>query len=359
VDPGYSTQDLFTFQFAAEQPQLKDGPSWARFHLDFLDRLAKLPGVSSVGLVENLPLDEGTRETRIYAEGRAVEGDGGTLVNLNFAVGGYFPTMGIDLLAGRLFTDDDQLTTHGNAVISRSAAKLLWPNEDPIGRRFKSPRGDSMATVVGVVEDVMQDTFRDVPAAVIYLPLAGPTPESWRISTPAYVLKTARAESIAPDVRALVREVAPEAPMYRVYTMAGLARDSMVDLSFTLLVLGIASSLALLLGAVGLYGVLSYIVAERAREIGVRMALGARAGQVRRMVVADGARVVGVGIAVGLVASLASMSALGSLLYGVETMDVATYLVMSASMIAVGLLASYLPAWRASRVPPLVSLKEE
>jgi ABC-type lipoprotein release transport system permease subunit len=187
---------------------------------------------------------------------------------------------------------------------------------------------------------------------VVYLPLAGPKPDSWRVSTPAYVLRSARAESIASEVRGLVREVAPEAPVYRTYTLAELARRSMLDLSFTLLLLAIASGLALLLGAVGLYGVLSYVVAERTREIGVRMALGARAGQVRRMIVADG-------IAIGLVASVASMRALAGLLFGVETMDVATYLVMSASMIVVGLLASYLPAHRASRVAPMVSLKEE
>jgi len=205
----------------------------------------------------------------------------------------------------------------------------------------------------------MQDGFRDTPQAVVYFPLVGPTPDAWRIGSPAYVLKTPRAETIAPEVRALVREVAPEAPMYRIFTMAGLAKDSMVQLSFTMLTLGVISALALILGAVGLYGTLSYIVAERTREIGVRMALGATARQVRRMVVVQGARVVAAGVVIGILAALASTRALGSLLYGVTALDGWTFLGMSAGMVLIGLLASYLPARRASSVDPIESLRSD
>jgi ABC-type antimicrobial peptide transport system permease subunit len=180
---------------------------------------------------------------------------------------------------------------------------------------------------------------------------------SWAISSPAFVVKTKRAETIAPEIRALVREVAPSAPMYRVYTMAQLARDSMTQLSFTLMTLGIVSALALILGAVGLYGVLSYVVAQRTREIGVRMALGAEAGRVRRMVVAQGARVVAAGVALGVAAALAGTRALGNLLFGVQAVDALTFVAMSASMIAIGLLASYVPARRASKVDPIESLR--
>ena len=244
-------------------------------------------------------------------------------------------------------------------VISKSAANLLWPGQDPLGRRLQRQGGTSWNTVVGVVDDVMQYGFRDTPQALVYFPLVGPTPDAWRISSPAYVLKTARAEVIAPEVRALVREVAPEAPMYRVFTMAGLATDSMVQLSFTMLTLGVISTLALILGAVGLYGVLSYVVAERTREIGVRMALGATAEQVRRMVVAQGARVVGAGIVIGVLTALASTRAIKSLLYGVTAVDAGTFVAMSVSMILIGMLASYLPARRASSVDPMEALRSD
>ena len=205
----------------------------------------------------------------------------------------------------------------------------------------------------------MQNDFRTAPRPVVYHALVGATPTSWVISSPAYVIKTPRAELIAPEVRALVREVAPNAPMYRVFTMAGLARDSMVQLSFTMLTLGIVSTLALILGAVGLYGVLSYVVAQRTREIGVRMALGAEASRVRRMVVVQGTRVVAIGVVIGVAVAIMSTRALGTLLFGVPALDVATFVGMSASMLVVGLLASYMPARRASTVDPMESLRGE
>jgi ABC-type lipoprotein release transport system permease subunit len=214
-------------------------------------------------------------------------------------------------------------------------------------------------TVIGVVNDVKQNNFRETGQSVMYLPLSGPTPRSWALGSPAYVLKTARAATIAPEVRELVRAIAPEAPMYRVFTLEQLTRDSMVTLSFTMLTLGIAAALALVLGAVGLYGILSYIVAERTREIGVRMALGAEAGTVRRMVVLQGIRVVGAGVVLGVLIAVASTRLLSTLLYGVAALDSMTFIGTSAAMLAVGFLASYLPGRRASNIDPIVSMRTD
>ncbi len=357
VDPGYDTRDVFTFQFAPEQEGLTDGPTWARFHLDFLTRLAALPGVTSVGLVENVPLNEGTRADRFRTEEMANDADAGTLLNFTWTAGDYFRTMSIDLVHGRVFDTTDQLATPGNVVVSRKAASLLWPGQNPLGRRLQVADGTAWHTVVGVVEDVMQEGFRETPQALVYYPLVGPTPESWAISSPAYVVKTARAEVIAPEIRELVRQVAPEAPMYRTFTMAGLAADSMAELSFTLLTLGFLSLLALILGAVGLYGVLSHVVAERTREIGVRLAFGATAAQVRGLVVAQATRVVFLGVMVGIAVAVASGRALTGLLFGIAALDPPTFAAVSVSMLGVGLVASYLPARRASMVDPIDSLK--
>jgi predicted permease len=359
VDPGYDTRDVFTFQIAPEAKHLNDGPSFARFSMDFMDRLRALPGVQLVGLVENVPLDESTgiasfRNESMGDDPRAVT----PRINRTWAAGDYFKAMGIAVLSGEVFASRDLAATMGKVVVSRSAANLLWPGENAVGRRLRA-EGNNLPwmTVIGVVEDVMQTNFRTPPRPLVYFPLVGPSPTSWALPTPAYVLKTTRAEVIAPEVLTLVREVAPNAPMYRVYTMAGLARRSMIDLSFTMLMLGIVSSLALILGAVGLYGVLAYIVAERTREIGVRMALGAETGQVRRMVVAQGAKVITLGIAIGIGVAFASTRALGTLLFGVAALDTATFLAMSAAMVGIGLVASYIPARRASRVDPMESLR--
>lgn len=360
VDPGYDIADVFTFQFAPEQERLADGPSWARFHLDFLQRLAALPGVSSVGIVENVPLNEGTITVPLRTEAMGSDPDAGVQLNLTFAAGDYFRTMAIDVEAGRTFVDQDHLQAPLHAVVSQTAAGQLWPGQDPVGQRIQLPLNPvAWATVIGVVADVKQDDFRQQPTGLVYLPLSGPAPDSWALSSPAYVVKTPRAGTIAPEIRELVRQVAPEAPMYRTFTMAELAADSMVQLSFTMLTLGLVSILALVLGAVGLYAVLSYLVAERTREIGVRMALGASAERVRRMVVVQGAKVVGIGIAIGLVVAALATRLLDRLLFGVGGLDLVTFAGVALLMVVIGVVASYLPARRASQVDPIWSMRSE
>ncbi len=360
VHPGYDTQDLFTFQIAPEGAHLKDAVSFARFHLDFMARLAALPGVERVGIVENVPLDEGVAHERFQTENSPAEDDAGALLGYTWSAGDYFRTMGIQVLQGRAFTDDDQLSQRGNILISRSAANLLWPGADPLGKRLKMQGQKTWETVVGVVDDVLQYDFRRAAEPMVYFPLVGQDPENSRpVSSPGYVVKTSRAAEIAPEVRALVRQVAPTAPMYRIYTMEELAARSMVQLSFTLLTLGIAALLALILGIVGLYGVLSYVVAERTREIGLRMALGATAQRVRRMIVGQGLRVLLIGIASGVTIALVATRALTKLLFGVQNFDLITYLGVSALLTLVGLAACYFPAKRAASVDPMVSLRAE
>lgn len=360
VDPGYDTEDIYTFQFAPER-DWRTGPEWGRLHNDVMDRLRALPGVTSVGVVNNIPLDEGTGSSRFVTDAMDPE-RGGLLLDRNFAGGDYFATMGIDLIQGREFSRAEAVTPNASVVISRSAAERLWPNQNALGQRVRLLNNAPGApvqwfTVVGVVADVKQDDWRDAGESVLYFPLTGPVATMWGMGSPAYVVRSPRAETLTREVRALVREFAPEAPVYREYTMAFLARRSMIQLSFTMLTLGVVSVLALMLGAIGLYGVLSYVVAGRTREIGVRMALGATAGVVRRQVVAQGTKVVLIGVAIGVGVALGTTKLMARLLYEVEAVDPIVFAAMSVLMIAIGMLASYVPARRASRVSPIESLR--
>ena len=270
--------------------------------------------------------------------------------------------MAIQRLNGKYFAENGSSPGIVESIVSRSAANVLWPGENPLGkrlRRYNTP--DEWLTVVGVVEDVMLANFREAePAPLVYLPMVGHTPEGWVVGTPAYVVKTARAETIAPEIRELVRQfLVPTAPTYRVFTMSELAARSMAELSFLMFTLAVASGIALVLGTVGLYGTLSYMVSQRTNEIGLRIALGAQASEVRRMIVSCGGRIALLGVGVGFLAAVLLTRSLNSMLFRIAAIDMTTFIAVSIIMLGVALLASYIPARRASFVDPAVSLRAE
>jgi predicted permease len=365
VDPGYDTENIFTFQMAPDPARygLEDAPSFARFHYMFMDRIAALPGVEAVGLVNTLPLDEGAGEARVATSGYNGPPQSAPRVRLTFADGDYFRTMGISMLAGETFDRRAEPTTDVTAIVSRAAAELLWPGQNPLGQVIRpagAPDAFPWITVGGVVEDVILADFREqAPEPLIYLPLVGPTAQTWGVGTPAYVVRSRRAERLAPDIRGIIQEIAPGSPMYRVFTMEQLADRSMARLTFTMLALFIAAGLALVLGAVGIYGTISYIVSRRTREIGIRMALGAQAADVRRMVVTQGGRIALVGVIIGLVAAVLSARSLESLLFEVRAWDPLVFAAVAVTMLGVALLACYLPARRASAVNPVEAIRAE
>jgi ABC-type lipoprotein release transport system permease subunit len=281
---------------------------------------------------------------------------------MNFAGGDYFKAAGIRMLAGRTFTRDETITPNNSVIISRSTADKFWPGQDALGHRIYPRFGgqDTLAfTVVGIVNDVKQNDWRDAGDLGMYFPLTGPTARLWSVGSPAYVVKSSRADQMRAEIRRLIHEVAPEAPVYREFTWEFLSRRSMLQLSFTMLTLGVLSVLALVLGAVGLYGTLSYVVAQRTREIGVRMALGATASAVRRQVVSQGTGVVAIGALIGLAVAFYTTRFLAKLLYEVKPVDITAFAVTSAIMIAMGMLASYMPARRASSVAPMEALRSD
>jgi predicted permease len=354
VDAGYDTKDIFTFQIAASRPDLNDRASMSRFQYEFMDRLKALPGVESVGYINTLPLDEGAGSQNVTTPRIVAAGAEAPLVRVAGAGGAYFQTMGIELKRGRYFDRVEEQQNLPLVIISESAARLLFPNEDAIDKQVRPAAGaaENWFTIVGVVEDVLIDDLRRTsPEPTVYLPAVS--------GSPAYVMKSKRAELLEPEVRAIIRDVIPTSPMYRIFTMRRLAANAMANLSFTMLLVSIAAVLALVLGAVGLYGVLSYRVTQRAQEIGVRMALGARPNSVRWMFVRQGGQVALLGAIVGALAAAGLTAYIQTLLFGVGRFDVTAFAGMAAVMLAVAMLASYIPARRASRVDPLIALRAE
>ena len=354
VNAGYNTKDIFTFQIAAGGPQLNDRMSMSRFQYTFMDRLKAIPGVESVGYINTLPLDEGAGSQNITTPAILASGAEAPVVRVAGAGGAYFQTMGIELQRGRFFERVEEEQGIPNVILSQSAVNMLFPGEDPLGKQVRPAAGaaDRWYTVVGVVEDVLVDDLRKKsPDPMVYLPAVS--------GSPAYVLRSTRADQLTPEVRAIVREVLPESPMYRIFTMERLAANAMSSLSFTMLMVSIAALLALVLGAVGLYGVLSYQATRRTREIGVRMALGAEAKTVRRMFVWQGAQVALIGALVGVLGAFVLTRYIQTLLFDVGRLDVTAFAGMSVVMLAVAMLASYIPARRASRVDPVVALRTE
>ena len=255
VDPGFDTDGIFTFQIAPDRDDLKDRASVSRFQYEFMDRLAALPGVVSVGFITTLPLDEGAGTRTVTTRAMAASGAEPPPISYAGAGGAYFQSMGIQLLRGRLVDRVEEQQGIPNVVISQAAADLLFPGENPLDQEIQPEGGTQWFTVIGVVEDVRIHDLREPLQPMVYLPGAS--------LSPAYVVKSARADRLAPDVRAVIDAVVPESPMYRVFTMKELAANTMASLSFTMLMLAIAAGLAMILGAVGIYGVLSYLVTQR------------------------------------------------------------------------------------------------
>ncbi len=354
VDAGYDTKDIFTFQIAPSRPELNNRMAVSQFQYAFMDRLKAVPGVESVGFITTLPLDEGAATQNLTTPALQASGTEAPLISYAGAGGAYFQTMGIKLISGRYFERVEEEQGTPLVIVSQSAAKTLFPGEDPIGKQLRpaTATGPNWSTVIGVVEDVLVDDLRrKSPDPMVYLPGVSPSP--------AYVLKSSRADQLEADVKAVIREMIPESPMYRIFTMERLAANASASLSFTMLMISLAAGLALILGAVGLYGVLSYGAQQRTKEIGVRMALGAEATTVRRMFVWQGVRVALLGVVVGLVAAAGLTKYIQTLLFDVGRFDVAAFAAMSAVLLAVALLASYIPAHRASRVNPVIALRSE
>jgi putative ABC transport system permease protein len=330
------------------------------FYEALLERVGALPGVRGAGAIGSIFLSNTPNSTTFTIEGRPRTPDQGSVeVPLDPVTPEYFRAMGIPLVRGRTFTAQDGPTAPPVVVINENMARRFWPGEDPVGKRFKyGDDGESGApwmTVVGVVGD-MRRTGYDAPVRYeTFLPYA--QNPSARMTL---VVRTAGDPlALVTTARGAVRAIDPDQPVYAVKSMDQLLSEMVAQRRFSMALLGTFAALALALGLVGVYGVTSYLVAQRTREVGLRIALGANPRRLVRMVVRQGMAVAGAGLAAGIVAAVAVTRLMAGLLYEVSPTDAATLAAVTALLAAATLLANYLPARRAARVDPLTALRSE
>jgi putative ABC transport system permease protein len=361
VNPGFDPRDVLTFRLSLPQSEYSEAIQVAAFHQQLIDRIAGLPGVESVGGIERLPMSESRAGTAFVIEDQQLEeNELPPIIWYTAAAPGYFETMKIPMRAGRSFDRSDHESQLGTVIVSAPLAEHMWPGESAIGKRlgFAGDSTTEWLTVVGVAGSTRDHGLREDPIELIYHPMVGPGGnDDWTTNSLTYTVRAENARALLPTIRSRISELDSSLPIASIEMMESVVARSVVRLSFTMLALVVAAVMALLLGAIGLYGVLSYVVSQRTHEIGVRLALGADPGRVRGMVVWQGARIALAGLVVGVAGAIALTRFLQTLLFATPALDPVAFGATSALLLVVGLAASYIPAQRASSVDPMRSLR--
>jgi predicted permease len=338
----------------------------APFFREILRRARTLPGVEEVALGDtaSIPLDQSLRDLKLISEGQFffalegenVHGDHPAVVDRSSVSPNYFHVLGLPLLRGRLFNDLDTYKTPQVAVINEAFARIYWPGQDPLGKRFQSTRAESpWITVVGVIANARTESLAVASVPQIYLDIYQTGAKRLAILLRGQLDVAATAE----QVREQVQSVDPALPVSGAQTLSETVSASLAARRFSLQIVAIFALTALLLAGLGIYGVISYMVSERTHEIGIRLTLGAQSGNVLRMVLGQGFRLALAGATVGLAAALIVSQFMAGLLYGVRPTDPLTFVGVTILLIGVALLACYLPARRAVRVDPLIALRHD
>ena len=357
VDPGFQAENVLTAQISVPTSKYKEDRQQLAFFDDLLTRLRSLPGTLAAGAVINLPLDGGGMNGDFQIEGRTFPPNQLPLSEKSIVTPGYFQAMGIRLLRGRWFTEQDGRDVHTVAIINESLAHRFWPNQDPVGKRLDIQLSSkpNWQEIVGVVADVKLDSLDTATASEIYIPFAQEPTSAMTL----VIRSTSDPTTLAAAVRHRVNEIDKDQPIYTVQTMRQVLDESLSGRRMSTFLSAIFAGCAMLLASIGIYGVVSYWVAQRTREIGIRSALGAHQGDILRLVLGHGMLLAVSGTAIGLAASLVLTRYLASMLFGITPRDLATLAASAASLIAVALLACYLPARRAAKVDPLIALRFE
>jgi putative ABC transport system permease protein len=358
VGPGFNEKNLLTFGVLLPRAKYKEQPQRGEFFRQLLERVRALPGVDSAAATATLPLTGDNWGRSLTVEGHPVLSVGqAPVIQHTVVTPGYFHTMGIPVLMGRDFTDHDSKDAEKVTIVDERLAHEYWPNESPIGKRVRfGPPEDNEPwhTVVGVVGAVRHarldvDTRKSVYLPHLQIPVSGLS----------VVVQAKNPLNLVGALRGQIREMDPDLPLVDLLMMEEVVSQSVWQNRLYAILFSVFAGIAMLLAAVGIYGVMSYSVTQRTQEIGIRMALGAQVKDVLRLIVRGGLALSMIGVAIGLAGAFALTRLMRSLLFGVTPTDAVTFLAVSLMLLFVALLACYIPARRASKVDPLVALRYE
>ena len=358
ADPGFDAKGVLTFRISLPESRYPSDSSITRFHDQLHDGLVALPGVASTASVLTPPLSDENIFTAITIEGQPAPPGQAMHAHRQAVTPGYFPVLRIPILTGRAFTTADDASAPPVAIVTDALARDRWPNQSAVGRRFKLGQADSKGdwiTIVGVARDIKQFGVREGTVEGIYLPFAQSPPRTATIA----IRVAGEPTAVATPARRIIQGLDPELAVFGVESMPRTLARSIWQPKLQALLVGTFAIIALVLAAVGVYGVVSYAVAQRTREIGVRIALGAQRTAVLRLVLGQGVRLTLIGIALGLVGSLAGAKLLAGLLFGVTARDPVTFTGVPLLLALVAVIACYLPARRAASVDPAIALRAD
>ncbi len=351
VDPGFTPANLLIFDIGL--PAGSDDARNLNFYQQVVERISSLPGVARVGAVSRLPFSGGNsgRSFNLLGSDKSYDAD------IRISTPDYFRTMGIPLLQGRVFTEQDTPNSARVCVINEAAARMLFPNDDPIGKYITNFGSDSETVqIVGVTGNIRHLALDTPPRAELYQPLGqGKWPRMFVAVRPV----AGNPLALLPSVQNAVWSVDRNVALGNVRTMEDTIARTLLKRKFTMTLLTIFAGIAIALASIGLYGVMSYSVSQRTREMGIRMALGAQRRDVLQLVIRRGMLLTMVGVGLGLAGSFGLTRLISSLLFGVSATDIGTFGAVSSLLFVIALLACWLPARRASRVDPIVALRTE
>lgn len=354
IDPGFESEKLFMMAFDLGALHYEEGRAQEFFRAT-VERAKASPGVESAAVASDFPLGGGLERT-VFPEGQdEASGYRGTLTQLDDITPGFFETLRIPLIRGRVFNDADRQNTVQVAVINEAMVKQFWPNADPLGKRFHFFGEPALREVVGVVKNTVVNQIGEAPQPVVYLPIT----QDYSPAVTLQVRTTGRPEDAIGSVRGQLQSLDTNMAITNVQTIQEIMSQGLWAPRMGAGLLTVFGGLALILAVVGVYGVLSYSVSQQTREIGIRMSLGAQQRQVLRLVIGQGIKLAVAGLALGLLAGLGLTRILSSLLFGVSAHDPVTFGGVSLVLVTAAILACYIPARRATKVDPIIALRYE